>query len=40
MRSFIIAVAAAIVLALGFYAVLNAVQMSADTKFQTEGVRL
>ena len=30
----------AIALALGFYAVLNTVQMSADTRFQTEGVRL
>lgn len=40
MRSFIIAVVAAVLLAVGFYAVLNTVQVSTDTRFQTEGVRL
>jgi hypothetical protein len=40
MRSFIIAVVAAVLLAVGFYTVLNTVQESADTRFRTEGVRL
>jgi hypothetical protein len=40
MRSFIIAVVVAIVLAIGFAAALNFFQKTADEEFQTQGVRL
>ena len=40
MRSFVIAVAVAIVLAAGFAVALNSFQKSADVEFKTEGVRL
>ena len=40
MRSFVIAVIAAIVIATVFAVGLNSIQKSADMEFKTEGVRL
>jgi hypothetical protein len=40
MRSFIVAVIVAIVLAIGFAVALNSFQKPAETEFKTEGVRL
>jgi hypothetical protein len=40
MRSFILAIAIAALLAIGFAIALNSIQRTSESEFQTEGVRL